>query len=303
MYKYLRLVRYKNLLFIALTQFLIKYGLFEPFGAAITLNLFGCFLLALATVCLAAGGYIINDVHDVETDRINRGDKTIIGSGVSEKTGYTLFMILNITGVGIGFYLSNIVGWPAFSGLWIFASAILYFYATHLKQLALIGNIIVSCTIAGVVIIVGLYDLLPAINDQNQPLQRLLFSILTDYALFAFLINLLREMVKDQEDIKGDYNAGMHTLPILLGRSRTNKLIFSIAVIPLVAIFYYTYTYLFRNTFATIYTLLLIFAPLVYVMIKTWDAEKRKHYTRLSLILKLILFFGIISIGLYKFIL
>ncbi|WP_373058725.1 geranylgeranylglycerol-phosphate geranylgeranyltransferase [Zunongwangia sp. H14] len=303
MHKYLRLIRYKNLLFIAATQFLIKYGLFEAFGAAITLNFFGCFLLALATVCLAAGGYIINDVHDVETDLINRGEKTIIGAGVSEKTGYTLFMILNVVGVGIGFYLSNIVGWPAFSGLWIFASAILYFYATYLKRMALIGNIIVSCTIAGVVIIVGLYDVLPAINNQNQPLQLLLFSILTDYAIFAFLINLLREMVKDQEDIKGDYNAGMQTLPILLGTSRTNKVIFTVALVPLVAIFYYTYTYLFQNTIATIYALVLIFAPLLFVMIKIWDAEKKKRYTRLSFILKMILFFGLISVGLYKYIL
>ncbi|MDT0644478.1 geranylgeranylglycerol-phosphate geranylgeranyltransferase [Zunongwangia sp. F363] len=301
--KYLRLARYKNLLFIAATQFLIKYGLFEPFGASITLDVLGYFLLALATVCLAAGGYIINDVQDVQTDRINRGDKTIIGSGVSEKTGYNLFMILNVAGVGIGFYLSNIVGWPVFSGLWIFASAILYFYAMYLKRLPLIGNIIVSCTIAGVVVIVGLYDLLPAINDQNQPLQRLLFSILTDYAVFAFLINLLREMVKDQEDIKGDYNAGMQTLPIILGTSRTNKVIFTVALFPLVAIFHYTYTYLFQNTLATIYVLLFIFAPLIYVMLKIWDAEKKEQFTRLSLILKLILFFGLVSMGLYKFIL
>ncbi|MDT0687787.1 geranylgeranylglycerol-phosphate geranylgeranyltransferase [Autumnicola psychrophila] len=303
MYKYLKLIRYKNLLFIAFTQFLIKYGLFEAFGADITLSLFGCSLLALATVSLAAGGYIINDVYDVETDKINRGEDTIIGPHISETTGTTLFIILNVIGVGIGFYLSNIVGWPAFSALWIFASAILYFYATYLKQMTVVGNIIVSCTIAGVVVIVGLYDLLPAINNQNQPTQALLFSILLDYALFAFLINLLREMVKDQEDIKGDYNAGMKTLPIQLGTARTNKVILGVALIPVAAIVYYLYNYLFENTYATIYVLLFILAPLLYVMVKIPEAKKKKQFTQLSIILKLILFFGLISLGLHKFIL
>jgi 4-hydroxybenzoate polyprenyltransferase len=109
-------------------------------------------------------------------------------------------------------------------------------------------------------------------------------------------------MVKDQEDIKGDYNAGMKTLPIQLGIARTNKVIFAVAIIPLVAIVYYIYNYLFENTYATLYVLILIVAPLLYVMVKILDAEKRKQFTHLSLILKLILFFGLFSLGLHKFI-
>ena len=71
---------------IALVQFLIKYALLEPFGVTITLNLFGFSLLVLATICLAAAGYIINDIYDIDTDSVNKPDKVIVGKTISEKT-------------------------------------------------------------------------------------------------------------------------------------------------------------------------------------------------------------------------
>ncbi|HCY83090.1 MAG TPA: prenyltransferase, partial [Xanthomarina gelatinilytica] len=88
--KFLNLIRYKNLLLIALVQFLIKYALLDPFleatNLSITLNLFGFTILVLATLCLAAAGYIINDVYDVEIDKVNRPDRVIVGKSISEKT-------------------------------------------------------------------------------------------------------------------------------------------------------------------------------------------------------------------------
>jgi 4-hydroxybenzoate polyprenyltransferase len=110
-------------------------------------------------------------------------------------------------------------------------------------------------------------------------------------------------MIKDQEDIKGDYNTGIKTLPILLGRSLTNKIIFVVGLIPVVSIVYYIYTYLFENTFLVIYSLLFILAPLLYFEVRLWEAKRKKDYTHLSLLLKIILFFGLISIGFYQYIL
>lgn len=303
MLNYLKLVRAGNLIFIALTMFLIKYGLFEPFGVAITLNLFGFSMLVLAVVSVAAGGYVINDIFDVQADLKNKPERTFIKKKISEKAAYRLFFVLTIIGVGLGFYLSNMIGIPGFTAFFIFGSAILYLYNSQFQQTILVGNILVSLIVGLIPIGVGLYDLLPAITSENQQTQSTIFSILIDYSIFAFLINFLREIVKDQQDIDGDYNAGYKTLPIVFGKSRTNKILFAIGLIPLGFLIYYIYQYLFENTIAVVYTLFLLVAPLLYFQINIWTAEKKKEYALLSKILKAVLFFGLISIGLLQFIL
>ncbi|MBZ9630341.1 geranylgeranylglycerol-phosphate geranylgeranyltransferase [Salegentibacter sp. LM13S] len=303
MIAYLKLIRWPNLIFIALTLILIKFSFFEKFGAAIMLSTFGYALLILATLCIAASGYVINDIYDVQADKINKPEKLILGNKISEKKANNLFIILNIIGVGIGFYLANLLGKPGFVAIFIFSSALLYLYASYLKQIPVLGNILISLLVGFVVLLPSIFDLFPAINAQNKQIQSLLFSILLDYAIFAFLVNLLREMVKDQEDVKGDYNAGIQTLPIILGHSRTNKIIFGIGILPIAAIVYYSYNYLFENSFLVIYTLIFILAPLLYFQVRIWEAKKKKDYSHLSLMLKIILFFGLISIGFYQFLL
>jgi len=300
---FLKLVRVPNLLMVLLTQILIKYGLFDSFGISITLSGLGFSLLVLATICIAAAGNIINDIFDLEADRINKPEKVLIGTIISNNTAYTLYIILSILGVGSGFYLSNIIGKPGFSAIFIIISALLYLYATYLKHIMVIGNVIISSLVAFSLIIVGLYDLLPAITAENQQTQSTIFSILLDYALFAFLLNWLREMVKDQEDIKGDYNAGRNTLPITLGSKRTNLVIFLVGLLPIAAVIYYLYNYLFENIYAVLYTLFFIVAPLLYFLINIWTSENKKDYHKLSFLLKIIMLLGILSLGLYKFIL
>ncbi|SKB30977.1 4-hydroxybenzoate polyprenyltransferase [Salegentibacter holothuriorum] len=303
MITYLKLLRWPNLIFIALTLILIKFSFFEEFGASITLNAFGYALLILATICIAASGYVINDIYDIETDKINKPKKLFVGNKVSEKRANNLFIVLNIIGVGLGFYLANLLGKPGFVAIFIFSSALLYLYASYLKQIPILGNVLISLLVAFVVLLPAIFDLFPAISSQNKKIQSLLFSILLDYAVFAFLVNLLREMVKDQEDVKGDHNAGIQTLPIILGVKRTNKIIFALGILPVVAIVYYIYNYLFENTFLVIYTLLFILAPLLYFLVRIWEAKKKSDYSHLSLMLKIILFFGLISIGFYQFLL
>lgn len=294
----LKLIRYQNLLFIILTQILIKYALFESFGISITLSDFGFFLLCFSTICIAAAGNIINDLYDLETDGINKPKKLILGNKISERSAYTAYIALTVIGVGIGFYLSNLIGRPGFTAIFIVISALLYLYATYLKDILLVGNIIVSCLVAMVIIIPGLYDLLPAITPENQLTQSIIFSILLDYALFAFLINLLREMVKDQEDINGDYNSGRSSLGIVLGKNRANKIIFLVGLIPLILIISYIYDYLYENLYAVLYALLFIVAPLLFFQINIITAKTRKQFSGLSKLLKISMFLGLLSIGL-----
>ena len=179
---YLKLIRYQNLIFIALAQLFIKYGLFHAFKIDTALNDLEFLLLVLATICIAGAGNVINDIHDVEIDKINKPEKLLIGKKVTEKNAYNLFITLNVIGVGLGFYLANSIGKPMFSALFIVISALLYLYASSLKSMLLIGNLLISGLVALSLIIVGIFDLMPTITPANQGVQSTIFGIVLDCA-------------------------------------------------------------------------------------------------------------------------
>jgi len=301
MIHFLNLIRWKNLLLIAFVQVLIKYALFDPFNIDVTLNGFGFSLLVIASLCIAAAGNIINDIYDIDTDLINKPEKVIVSKSISETKAFNLFLSLTIIGVCIGFYLSNLIDKTGYSALFIFTSALLYVYTTSLKQTLLIGNIVVSVLVALSIIIVGLFDLIPAITSENQQTQLTIFKILINYALFAFMINLLREIIKDIEDFEGDTKADMRTLPIVIGKNKAKTVLFVLSFIPLLAIVYYVITFLYKQQIAVGYFLLFVVAPLLYFSIKILSANTQKKLHHLSNVLKLILFFGVLSLLLYKF--
>tara|TARA_R110002096_G_scaffold12004_6_gene43640 strand:- start:100 stop:1005 length:906 start_codon:yes stop_codon:yes gene_type:complete len=297
----LNLIRWKNLLMIAGVQLLIKYALLEPFGIKTSLDTLGITLLILATICIAAAGNIINDIYDVETDFINKPNKLIIGKTISEKTAYNLFIAFNIIGVGIGFYVSNLVGKSTFFSLFVIISALLYVYASYLKRTLLIGNIVISVLVGLSILIVGIFELLPAITPENQQFQFTFFKIIFDYSVFAFSINLLREIAKDLEDIDGDYKAGMHTLPIAIGRARATNVLFVLTLIPLLVLVFYVINSLYKNEIATGYFLLFIIGPLIYTSIKSFNANTKQDYHHISRMLKLVMLFGMLSLLIYLF--
>lgn len=300
---FLKLVRYPNLIMILVTQVLVKYFLFEPLDLDVALDELRFTLLVVSMISLAGAGNIINDLHDQRADAINKPEKRIIGKTISRDTAYYLYFFLTLLGIGLGLYLSIYVGHPSLVVLFILPSVFLYLYATQIKGTVLVGNLVVSVMVAMIIVMVGIFDLIPAVTPQNRYLQHAFFSVLVGYGIFAFLINFLREMVKDQEDIRGDYNAGYQTLPVLLGRNRVNHLIFFLALFPLAGVVYYLYTNLLDNPFALYYVILFILAPLVYFLVKITEAEKKKDYHQMSLLLKFVLATGVISIGLYRFIL
>lgn len=299
----LNLIRWKNLLMIAMVQLLIKYALLEPFDADIMFNWFGISLLIVSTVCLAAAGNIINDIYDVDTDFANKPHKVVIGKTITEKVAYNLFITFNVVGILIGFYLSHLVGKSPFFAIFVIISALLYVYASYLKQTLLIGNIVISFLVAMSILIVGIFELLPATTPQNQPIQVFFFKILLDYALFAFILNFIREIAKDLEDIDGDYKAGMNTLPIAIGRERATRVLFALTFLPLVGVVYYVMTYMYKQPISVCYFLLFVIAPLLYITIKSYSAKTKKEFHHISNMLKLVMLFGMLSLLLYVFLL
>lgn len=283
---------------LAFMQVLFRYAFLKQQDVPLALADWQYGLLVLSTVLLAAAGYVINNIYDVATDTINKPQDVVIGKGISETRAYNIYIGLNVTGVALGFYLSNVIMRPMFSSLFIFIASFLYFYATNLKQIMILGNFVVALLLSISVLIIGVFDLFPATTTENQAQMASLFSILVDYALFAFMINFVREIVKDIEDMDGDYNQGMNTLPIAIGKSRATKIALGFAIIPFILSLLYINKYFFENNLliVTFYTFVFVLAPLLYFIVKIFSAKTKKDFHHLSTILKLILFFGILSI-------
>ncbi|WP_066225490.1 geranylgeranylglycerol-phosphate geranylgeranyltransferase [Formosa haliotis] len=297
----LNLIRWKNLLLIILVQTLIKYALFPAFYVDTALNDWQFSILVIATLCLAAAGNIINDIYDVDTDTINKPNRVIVGKFISEKTAYNLFIGFNVIGVALGFYLSNAIGKSGFFALFVIISVLLYLYASYLKRTLLVGNMIISVLVGLSLIIVGLFDLIPVITFENQDNQRLVFKLVLTYAGMAILLNFIREIVKDIEDVDGDYKSGMHTLPILIGRARASKVALILSFIPTFILLYYVITYLYKNPLEVGYFTFLIIGPLIYISIELFSAKTKKEFRKISSVIKFVMLTGVLSLLLYVF--
>ena len=301
---FLQLVRWPNLLMLALVQFLIKFSLLIPeFGVQSTLNWYGFSFLVLSTVCLAAAGYIINDIQDVEADRINKPNRVIVDKHLSSNLAFNWYLVLNILGVILGFVVAQTVDKNPFFVIFIIISALLYLYATYFKYTFLIGHIVISLMVGFSILIVGVFELLPVLTPENRSTQLTIFKILIDYAIFAFMLNLIRELIKSVEDIKGDYQVGVKSLPILIGTDRAVKIIFALSLIPLFSVIYYVFSYLNKQPIAVVYFAVTVILPLIHCSIQLFPAKSKRSFSLISLEYKIIMVFGMFSMLLYKFLL
>ena len=295
--KYLKLIRYQNLLMLAFMQLVFRYLFLEQSYVDLALTDFNYILLVIATVCVAAGGYVINNIMDQETDEIAKPHNRVVGVSISETAAYNWYIGLTIVGVGIGFYLSNVIYKPTFASMFILVATLLYMYATSFKQIPVLGNVVVALLLSTSIIIIGLFDILPAIDVDNRFRMKEAFNILMEYAVFAFIINLIREIVKDLEDMDGDYQSGINTLPIMMGIPKTKIIVGILTLISIGILAYYINSNLFELDYVIYYSMVFIIGPLIYFGVKLINAVTKKEFHHLSLVLKLILFFGIISIA------
>ena len=260
-------------------------------------------LLVLIVVLIAAGGYMINDYFDIKTDLINRPDKVVIDRHIKASKVYKAYFIINAIALCASFYISYRVGVASMTFLFPLAMGLLWFYSTTYKRQLLVGNILISLIVAGVPLLVALYEM-PLIHTKylQYPvaywvLLKVVAGWCGTYALFAFIVNLLREFIKDIEDFEGDAVFGRTTLPIAFGL-KTSKIVVSILIAITIVVIEIVFIYLMEPnkldliTFAYFHLLLII--PLVVVAILLFLANQKKHYTVISHIIKLIMIFGLL---------
>jgi 4-hydroxybenzoate polyprenyltransferase len=163
--KYLKLIRDQNLLMLAFMQLIFRYGFLELQNIPLALSDWQFALLVLSTISIAAGGYIINNIFDVETDTENKPENVIVGTYISENRANNLYIGFTVIGVGIGFYLSNVFDKPSFASISIVVAATLYFYSSSLKQSLLIGNFVVALMLSFSLMVLGSFDLIPVLQN------------------------------------------------------------------------------------------------------------------------------------------
>ena len=293
---FLRLIRWKNLLMIAFIQLLFKFVYFPVFSVNDSLSNFDFAVLIFATIAIAAAGYIINDIFDVQADKINKPDKVIIDKIISQKKAFNFYSILTVLGIIAGFYVAYRINNLSFIAIFVITALLLKLYNSNFKKKPLLGNLIISLLVSLSILIVGIFDIIPAITKENAADQYYAFRVLTDYAIFAFMFMLLREIVKDIEDIKGDRLLNMNTLPILIGKSKTNKIVFVLSFIPLVLVTNYSFQNFSDIPIVLAYMLIVVLLPLLYFMTKILYARSKKEYKYASNLLKVIMLLGMFSI-------
>jgi 4-hydroxybenzoate polyprenyltransferase len=307
------LIRWQNLLIVILTMFLMRYAVIEPLinkvgivlingsggdaTMALKFSLFNFILLVAATVFITAGGYVINDYFDIQTDLINKG-KVIVGTRIQRRQAMMLHNIFNIAGVAIGFYISWKSGYFLMGVMFLIVSGLLYFYSASYKRQFLIGNIIVAVLTAMVPLLVGFYEW-PAlfryytVNATAVPDLSFLFYWIGGFALFAFLTTLTREIIKDIEDFEGDIAYGRNTVPVVTG-VLTAKIISVSLIIITIALLYLVWYFFLFDKITIIYISAAIVLPLIYVIITVFRSTDRKQMHCASRMMKIIMLAGIL---------
>jgi 4-hydroxybenzoate polyprenyltransferase len=270
---FLRLTRAWNLLIIVFAQYFTAFFL----AGADVLRDLPLFLLSLSTVLVAAGGYVINDYYDVKIDYINNPDRVVVGKTIHRRFAIMLHVVLSVLGIFVGFFVS----WKL-AAVNVLSVSVLWFYSNLLKRLPFIGNFTVALlTGASVAILIFLYDA-----------NTILILI---YALFSFFMTLVREIIKDMEDLKGDNTYGCKTLPIIWGIRKTKITVYILIVAFLVSVIIINQLYVKLDV---IYFVMLLFVPLAWLTTQLVRADTKKDYGWLSSFCKVIMLLGILSMTL-----
>jgi len=295
----LRLLRFPNLLVVAATQLLVYYRVvlpaFSQEGIASVLPTWKLAELIIVTLLITASGYLINDIQDVKTDNINRP-----GTNPVQRLGIETVMWFYAVCILVGFMVSQLLAYRLGEKdlLWIFPLAVgmLSIYSVGMKRIPVLGNLLVAAYCAGVpgVILLAERKGVRQLIATNPDLGANVLRVCLLFMIFAFVATLLRELVKDLEDIRGDREVGRRTIPVMWGISLSRKLGIVMGLMVIFAILcpiFFGWPAFLDPPMLTCIALLLI--GLLYILFQLARAKEKPDYHRLSTQLKLFLLAGL----------
>lgn len=294
-----RLIRFPNLLLIALTQGLIWFSLLRPVilqnNLTPYLNNFEFVLYVLCTVCIAAAGITVNDLYDVKVDHINKPTRQIVGKWISIEDTYRIYILLVLAGALIAGYLSYELGRIVLFIAYPFITFFLWAYSKWFKRLPFTGNTMVSLFVASVPLVL-------LVPEWKNVLRAEIFSslehkLIWSFAFFSFGVNVLREYVKDIESVEGDIHAGAVTLPVVIGprRARDYAVLFSFVMLVGFALWGWL-IHKQVNTFNFLYFSICLIGTLLVIIIFLWRSKIKSDFHRVNQLIKLLIVLGLFYI-------
>lgn len=303
----MRLVRWSNLLFLAALVWLMEKWVAVPildqlaFGEQLPGSIL--LLIMLATVFIAAGGYVINDYFDVKIDRINRPDELIVTRSISKPAAMHLSLSLSGIGIVCGIVAAVLLRSLTIGILFIIVPGLLWFYSSSYKRLFLIGNLIIALLAALTPMLVALANvailqLRYATILPYTTLQHDLYAWLGGFALFAFLLTWIREIVKDMQDQMGDRELECHSMPVVWGDLWTKIFVTALIVLTIAIIGHLWYHVLpfpiSWTSLSTRYIAFGIIIPLLGAIGLLWAAKIPSDYKTCQQLIKFTMLLGML---------
>jgi 4-hydroxybenzoate polyprenyltransferase len=281
-------VRGYNIPIIALAQYLSAIFILAPEKRALSIILdFQLFIIVLASSLTIASGYIINSFYDSKKDLINRPNKSQLDRLVSQKTKLKVYFSLNFFVALIAFFVSFRA--VLFFSVYIF---LIWFYSHKIKKYTLIGNLMAAflAVLPFFGILLYFYLKMPLYEIENNSAK---LSVILSHASFLFLLILIREMIKDLENLKGDLANDYKTIPIIYGEEVSKKIITGLTLTTIVPVYFLINVYDVGYMDIYFYS---CFIVLIFFLLYMWKWNTKEQYVLLHNVLKFLIVSGVFCI-------
>ncbi|HEY0262524.1 MAG TPA: UbiA family prenyltransferase [Chitinophagales bacterium] len=304
-----KLVSGGNLIIIALAMFFFRYFKVVPILNAMSLpsslNGFDFSLLVLASVCIAAAGYVANGYFNFENNQPYSSERTVIGTFISLDNAFVLQAVLNVAGIALAYYLAWKVGNYELGNLYVVFVALLLTYAMFLKRWFVIGDLVISALYAFIFVIIVAYEtqLFSPYLVENYPQEiEYLFGQMKGYALFAFIIAFIIELMDDMSNKPIDEPSDAKTLAVVLPVWASKLIIILVTVAAMFLTGNIAYVLYTNGAFKEFwYITLLLQSHFVLIIVQTLSADKAVDYRNAAITAKSILLYVILSLPLFWF--
>ena len=312
-----KIIRWKNLIIISLSQIFIKFFFIDFFIQKDQLLNENFVILLIITILIAASGYIVNDIYDYNLDQINKPEKVVLGKFLKSRDAIIIYMMFNCLAIVLSIFLCMKIEQEIYILVFLLIIYCLWLYSKKLKKYKIIGNILIAFFISLSILNVPLFSYKNILSDDRF----FVFLIISIFSVLAFLINVKREIIKDIEDIEGDKIHKVKSLPIIFGTKKSKLVTIIIGIILIFAISslitfqililrsdllldvggnQFSNPQIWGANYISIIYMFIILIMFFYVELLILNATTKTNFTKASKLLKYLMLLSLLSIPVFS---
>ena len=312
-----KIIRWKNLIIISLSQIFIKFFFIDFFIQKDQLLNENFVILLIVTILIAASGYIVNDIYDYNLDQINKPEKVVLGKFLKSRDAIIIYMMFNCLAIVLSIFLCMKIEQEIYILVFLLIIYCLWLYSKKLKKYKIIGNILIAFFISLSILNVPLFSYKNILSDDRF----FVFLIISIFSVLAFLINVKREIIKDIEDIEGDKIHKVKSLPIIFGTKKSKLVTIIIGIILMFAISslitfqililrsdllldvggnQFSNPQIWGANYISIIYMFIILIMFFYVELLILNATTKTNFTKASKLLKYLMLLSLLSIPVFS---